>query len=27
MLPLLLLLAGADTTGYWQQQVAYEITA
>jgi len=27
MLSLLLLLAGADTTGYWQQQVAYEITA
>jgi len=29
MLPLLLLLAGAspDTTGYWQQQVAYVITA
>ena len=29
MLPLLLLLAGAppDTTGYWQQQVTYEITA
>jgi len=27
MLPLLLLLAAADTTGYWQQQVAYGITA
>jgi peptidase M1-like protein len=27
MLPLLLLLTVADTTGYWQQQVAYSITA
>jgi len=27
MLPLLLLLAGADTSGYWQQRVAYQITA
>ncbi len=27
MLPLLLLLAAGDTTGYWQQQVAYQITA
>ena len=27
MLPLLLLLATADTTAYWQQRVAYEITA
>ncbi|HEV8265468.1 MAG TPA: M1 family metallopeptidase [Gemmatimonadales bacterium] len=27
MLPFLLLLAPADTAGYWQQRVAYEITA
>ncbi len=27
MLPLLFLLAARDTTGYWQQQVAYRITA
>ena len=27
MLPLLLLLVATDTTGYWQQQVAYRITA
>ena len=27
MLPLLLHLLGSDTTGYWQQQVAYQITA
>lgn len=27
MLRLLVLLAGSDTTGYWQQQVAYRITA
>src|SRR2546428_3873805 len=27
MLPLLLLLAPGDTTAYWQQQVAYRITA
>jgi hypothetical protein len=27
MLPLLLLLTTADTTGYWQQGVAYEISA
>jgi hypothetical protein len=27
MLPLFLLLATPDTTGYWQQRVAYEITA
>src|SRR5258706_6745217 len=27
MLPLLLLLVAGDTTGYWQQQVAYQITA
>src|SRR5690349_7942979 len=27
MLPILLLLAAGDTTGYWQQQVAYRITA
>ena len=27
MFPLLLLLAASDTAGYWQQQVAYQITA
>ncbi|PYO73808.1 MAG: hypothetical protein DMD67_14920, partial [Gemmatimonadetes bacterium] len=27
MLPILFLLAAGDTTGYWQQQVAYRITA
>ena len=27
MLPFLLLLVAADTSGYWQQQVAYQITA
>ncbi len=27
MLPFLLLLAAADSSGYWQQQVAYRITA
>src|SRR6266550_2428203 len=27
MLPLLLVLVAGDTTGYWQQQVAYRITA
>src|SRR2546425_12363732 len=27
MLPLLLLFAAADTGGYWQQQVSYQITA
>ena len=27
MLPLLFLLVAGDTTGYWQQQVAYRITA
>ncbi|HVH68767.1 MAG TPA: M1 family metallopeptidase [Gemmatimonadales bacterium] len=27
MLPFLIMLAGGDTTGYWQQQVAYRITA
>jgi hypothetical protein len=27
MLPLLLLCVAVDTTGYWQQRVAYEITA
>src|SRR3989442_6393766 len=27
MLPLLLLFAPADTGGYWQQQVSYQITA
>ena len=27
MLPILFLLATGDTTGYWQQQVAYRITA
>ena len=27
MLPLLLILAAADTTAYWQQRVAYEISA
>src|SRR5438094_5977434 len=27
MLPIVLLLAAGDTTGYWQQQVAYRITA
>src|SRR6266404_4678868 len=27
MLPLLLLLVAGDTTSYWQQQVAYQITA
>src|SRR2546425_2919730 len=27
MLPLLLLLVAGDTTGYWQQQVAYQIAA
>src|SRR5574342_315509 len=27
MLPFLLLLVTGDTTGYWQQQVAYRITA
>ncbi len=27
MLPILLLLASADTSGYWQQRVAYRITA
>src|SRR5437660_10476192 len=27
MLPLVLLLVAGDTSAYWQQQVAYEITA
>jgi len=27
MLPLLFLLLAGDTTGYWQQQVAYQIAA
>src|SRR5439155_718923 len=27
MLPLLLLLVAGDTSAYWQQQVAYQITA
>src|SRR5690348_16256309 len=27
MLPILFLLAAGDTSGYWQQQVAYRITA
>jgi len=27
MLPLLFLLVAGDTSGYWQQQVAYQITA
>src|SRR5437762_9309668 len=27
MLPLLLVLVAGDTTGYWQQQVAYRISA